>query len=110
MAQKKYLDETGLGVLVSETKNYVNAKRVILTQAQYDALPSTKLTDGVEYCITDAAVVPGNTASNISYSNTTSGLTATDVQAAVDEVVATKAGGAGLVFSVDSNGILNVTY
>lgn len=31
-----------------------------LTQAQYDALPSSKLTDGVLYCITDDGVVDGS--------------------------------------------------
>lgn len=58
---------------------------VYLTQAEYDALPDTKLTDDVEYRITDTGINDA-TASNVSYNNTLSGIGATTVQQAVDEL------------------------
>lgn len=54
-----------------------------LTQAEYDALPDTKLSDNVEYRITDASIEAAK-ASNISYDNSFSGLDANNVQGAVD--------------------------
>ena len=39
-----------------------------LTQAQYDALPSSKLTDGILYCIKDAGIVEGDKYAPIIYS------------------------------------------
>lgn len=54
-----------------------------LTQAEYDALPDTKLSDNVEYRITDASIEAAK-ASNISYDNSNSGLDANNVQGAVD--------------------------
>ena len=54
-----------------------------LTQAEYDALPDTKYTDGIEYFITDAEPLD---ASTIAYDNTASKLTATNVQAGIDEL------------------------
>lgn len=61
---------------------------VYLTQAEYDALPASKLTDGKIYKVKTTGVVPGGSAdaSDVEYDNTTSGLTATDVQSAIDEV------------------------
>ena len=62
---------------------------VVLTQAEYDALPSSKLTDNINYFVTDGQASPEyNTisASGISYDNTDSGLTATNVQDAIDEL------------------------
>ena len=57
---------------------------VYLSQADYDALPDTKLTDDVEYRITDAGV--RGSAENVSYDNSVSGLDAKNIQEAVDEV------------------------
>lgn len=60
-----------------------------------------------------------NVASDVIYSNTNSNLNATDVQAALDETVekintlsnkAVTSNQSGLVLSVDSNGILTITY
>ena len=64
------------------------ARSVTLTQAEYDALPASKLTDGKIYKVKTTGVVPGGSAdaSDVEYDNTTSGLTATDVQSAIDEV------------------------
>ena len=58
---------------------------VYLTQSEYDALPDSKLTDDVEYRITDTGI--GETkASNVSYDNSNSGLEAINTQMAIDEV------------------------
>lgn len=58
---------------------------VELTQAEYDALPETEKMNGSIYFISDGeASYPS--ASTMRYDNSTSGLTATSVQAAVDEV------------------------
>lgn len=59
-----------------------NTVSVELTQAQYDALPSSKLTDGVTYFITDTSTVMS--ATDVSYDNVGSGLSATNVQGAID--------------------------
>ena len=58
---------------------------VYLTQEAYDALPDDKLTDGVEYRITDANT-SSTVARNIAYDNSESGLEATSVQGAIDTV------------------------
>lgn len=58
---------------------------VYLTQEQYDALPESKLTDDVEYRITDRGI-ENVSASNVEYDNAVSGLGATNVQGAVDEL------------------------
>ena len=56
-----------------------------LTQAQYDALPESKLTNGVEYRITDSNP-PAPTAKDMAYDNSESGLEAETVQDAIDGV------------------------
>lgn len=46
----------------STSSKWVNkTKQVSLTKAQYDALPSSKLTDGIQYFITDMNVINGYT-------------------------------------------------
>ena len=69
-----------------------------LTQAEYDALPDTKYTDGIEYFITDAEPLD---ASTIAYDNTASKMTATNVQAGIDELNSNLG---GMKFGIDSNG------
>lgn len=71
-------------------KTYAGATFPVLemTKAEYDALPEAKKMDGTVYMITDDT--GGWEAENASYDNTTSGLTATNVQAALDEVVRDK--------------------
>ena len=89
-----------------------NATITEVTKAQYDALPDTKLTDGVLYAIKDqetsyvvdiqvdgdsildedgiaelATVATSGEAEDVSYDNSESGLTATNVQDAIDEVL-----------------------
>ena len=54
-----------------------------VTQVEYNALSEEEKNKGI-YVITDAYA--DGIASNVGYSNTTSGLTATDVQGAIDEV------------------------
>ena len=58
---------------------------VYLTQEAYDALPDDKLTDGVEYRITDANT-DSTKARNIAYDNSESGIEATSVQGAIDSI------------------------
>lgn len=62
--------------------------RVELTQAQYDALVSAGTVDSnIIYLITDRNNSAPTYASGISYDNSSSGLSATTVQAAIDEIV-----------------------
>ena len=56
-----------------------------LTQAEYDALPDSKLTNGVEYRITDTNP-PVPTAKDMAYDNSESSLDAETVQDAIDEI------------------------
>nr|WP_300841721.1 hypothetical protein [uncultured Acetatifactor sp.] len=60
---------------------------VHLTQAEYDALPDSKLTDNKIYLITDGGANSGWSAEKIYYYNGTSGLMADNVQEAIDEIV-----------------------
>lgn len=55
-----------------------------LTQAEYDALPESKLTNGVEYRITDAGSM--GAAENVGYNNIKSGIEAVNVQDAIDKL------------------------
>lgn len=60
-----------------------------LTKAEYDALPSSKESDDVNYWIKDGTDIPAASvisASGVQYDNTQSGMSATNVQGAVDEV------------------------
>lgn len=67
-------------------KTYAGATFPVLemTKAEYDALSEAKKMDGTVYMITDDT--GGWEAENASYDNTSSGLTATNVQSALDEV------------------------
>lgn len=69
-------------------KTYAGATFPVLemTKAEYDALPEAKKMDGTVYMITDDT--GGWEAENSVYDNTQSGLAATNVQDALDEVVA----------------------
>ena len=58
---------------------------VELTLAEYNALPASKETDNVNYWIKDTTIPTSIQADDVVYDNTQSGLSATDVQAAVDE-------------------------
>lgn len=69
------------GIAYNSTSNMV-----ALTQAEYNTLSPTQKNNGTFYFITDAD--PSYySAANIDYSNTSSGLSATNVQSAIDEVV-----------------------
>lgn len=59
---------------------------VYITQAEYNALPDSKLTNDVEYRITDGAIGAVK-ASNVKYDNSFTGLQAVNLQGAVDEVI-----------------------
>lgn len=73
------------GNLTSDDLNIKSGDNAVeLTQAEYDALDDSKLTNNVEYRITDAGINEA-TASNVSYDNSVSGLEATTVQGAIDK-------------------------
>lgn len=75
--------DTVNGISPDANKNVQTAAD--LTEAAYEALPSTKESDNVDYYLTDADPTVA-TAEDIPYDNTTSGMTATNVQGAVDEL------------------------
>ena len=81
---------------------------VELTKAEYDALPSSKETDNVNYWIKDGTNLPAMSvmsANGVMYDNTDSGLTSTTVQGAVDEL------STGLIAqSTSSNNIFLTRY
>ena len=107
--EKKYVDYAGLGKYDELIKGHVTA--AVATEATRAAgvesglqsaintLNGDETTAGsVAKAVKDlddtlAAVAKSGDAADVSYSNTTSGLTATDVQAAIDEVAAASAGG-----------------
>lgn len=60
---------------------------VFVTKAQYDALPSSKTSDGKHYFITDWVDTSVASANQISYDNTSSSMSATNLQSALDELV-----------------------
>lgn len=79
---------------------------VELTQAEYDALPTTEKMNGSIYFISDGeASYPS--ASTMRYDNTTSGLAATSVQDAVDEVNDKVNDNAGDIAELN-NGLTNI--
>lgn len=110
--QKKFLSGGNLVKYDEIIKDWVDDKTVELTQAEYDALTPAEKMNGTTYYITDGQGGGGgaSSADDVSYDNISSGLTATNVQDAVDELSTDKANGAGLTFSVDQDGILCVTY
>ena len=57
MSAKQYVDLPGITVYDEEIKDYIEDKRPELTYAQYQALPSSKLTDGKEYFIKDITAI-----------------------------------------------------
>ena len=71
-------------------KTYAGATFPVLemTKAEYDALPDAKKMDGTVYMITDDH--GGWEAERSTYDNTSSGLTATNVQDALDELSSKK--------------------
>ena len=78
------------GLKINGTQNV--ATQVSLTQAEYDALVQAGTVDLVNtvYFITDGNA-NANSASETTYDNTSSGLTATNVQSAIDELESGKA-------------------
>lgn len=59
MSAKQYVDLPGITVYDEEIKEYIEDKSVDLTYAEYQALPSSKLSDNVNYHITDVTPVVG---------------------------------------------------
>lgn len=75
--------DTVNGISPDANKNVQTATD--LTEAAYEAMPSTKESDNVDYYLTDADPTVAD-AEDIPYDNTTSGMTATNVQGALDEL------------------------
>lgn len=73
------------GDITSEDLNIKSTDSVELTQAQYDALPDTKYTDGINYYITDAGA-DSITASNVGFNDSVTQLGATTTQKAIEKV------------------------
>ena len=82
--------DTGSGI-VFENVDYSGggggADDVFVTKAQYDLLPASKLTDNKHYFITDWVDASVASANQISYDNTSSSMSATNLQSALDELV-----------------------
>lgn len=74
-----------------DTNGAVTTERV-LTQAEYNALSEAEKNNGMTYYISDGAGGGSTTATQVSYSNTASGLSATNVQGAIDETNTVQAG------------------
>ena len=81
----------------------IDTAGVELTQAEYDALPNSKLTDDVNYFITDKNNPNAVTASQVMYDNSESGLDSTNVQNAIDELSA-------MSIQTDGSITVNSTY
>lgn len=76
-----------MGYMIKNGVNYYSSDSVSLTQAQYDALVQAGTVDpNTTYFITDRNCIGSVYASGISYDPTISGLSATNVQLAVDEL------------------------
>lgn len=71
-----------MGLIIKNGIRYFGDNSVELTQAQYDALSQAEKLNGTTYYITDGENI--TTASAVSYDNTASGMTATNVQGAID--------------------------
>lgn len=79
------IEATGFGTTLDKE---VDRGGVQLTQAQYDALVNAGTVDAnTTYFITDANNTTASYAAGVTYDNTSSGVTATNVQGAIDEVV-----------------------
>ena len=74
-------------VNANESGGSGDAVRIILTKSAYDLLPASKESDGILYFITDWKDTSIGDASNVSYNGTSSGLTATNLQDAIDELL-----------------------
>ena len=76
-----------MGYVVKNGINYSGDNSVSLTQAQYDALVQAGTVDpNTTYFIINRNTTGATYAAGIAYDNTTSGLSATNVQSAIDEV------------------------
>lgn len=75
---------TASGGNAAQTTVAQNFKRTVtLTSAQYSQLSAAEKSADIVYIVTDDNSIPAEV---VEYDNTTSGLTATDVQEAIDEV------------------------
>ena len=102
-----YIDKIALPDGVTYNLVDANASHIqTVTLAQWNALTPAQQASG-DYVITDAPTVPLS-AGNVPYDNTTSGLTADDVQEAIDELA--QGGGGGVSYLRVVNGVVNIVY
>ena len=73
-----------MGLIIKNGIRYFGDNSVELTQAQYDDLSQAEKLNGTTYYITDGQNI--TTASAVTYDNTASGLSATNVQGAIDKL------------------------
>lgn len=97
----------------STSSKWINkTKQVSLTKAQYDALPSSKLTDGIQYFITDMNVINGYTdlIGTLTAGNTT--LTISDELITIDSTfdIYTSVYGVNPANVVASTGSITLTF
>lgn len=93
------------GNLTTHISDTTNPHDVTFTQAS-DADPNTDISAAEAETLTDgsnADALHTHDADNIVYDNSTSGLTATDVQAAIDEIMESGASAPGIFVYVDKN-------
>lgn len=97
---------TAAGGNATQTSIAQNFKRTVtLTSAEYAQLSAAEKAADIVYIVTDDNTV---SAEDVSYDPTTSGLTATDAQAALDELADGKAAKADLT-SIQATGTTNTT-
>lgn len=93
----------GLALSVTTTDGQVSAVSGSIAANTYDSYGSAAAVDA-----SLAAVAKSGAASDVSYTNTTSGLTAITVQGAIDEVAGTAGGAVQSVTEGSTNGTLDV--
>lgn len=104
----QFLQKTATGTAWADAGTDVE-----LTQAEYDALPSSKTSDDINYFITDGQPNPSLnniSAGSVIYDNTVSGLDAEQTQDAIDEVASDITDlKNGLITTVIQKGTYNLT-
>lgn len=87
-----------MGLIMRDSVPYAGSNDIVLTQAQYDALVQTgEVLPNVNYYISNANHSTPIYASGVHYDNSDSGLSATNVQGAIDELDALALGGCKII-------------
>ena len=111
---KQFLDLNGLELYHENLTDWVDAKTVELTQAEYDALPESEKLNGTEYFITDGQGGGGGGGTSdyedLDNQPSINNVTLIGNKTSADLGLVANATGQSLTFGVDQNGILTVTY